>query len=331
MKEPPMTDTLTPILAYDIYPDRTARAVTEAWPCLEPAAGAAWRWLHCDRSAPAFARWSAELLPDPVRSALLLAETRPQGDLVAGGLLVVLRGMNLNPGEDGEDMVAIRLWVGERIVVSTRLRRIVALDALRGEFEAGNGLASTGALLAQLADILTGPIEETANDLEDSTDELEERLFDAKPDDLGVTETALARLARSILKIRRHMAPQRDAVNRIATLETPLIGPAERYALRAVALRTTRVVEELDGVRDRLASLRGLIDSLNAARLGRNSYALSIIAAVFLPLGFLTGLFGVNLGGMPGMDSPFGFIALTAGLLALGLGVLVLLLWRRWL
>jgi zinc transporter len=325
-----MTDTLDTILAFDIYPDGSARAVTEPWPRPEPATGESWRWLHCDRSAPSFARWSVDHLPPPVRSALLLAETRPQGDLVADGLLVVLRGMNLNPGQDEEDMVAIRLWVGQRLVVSTRLRRIFALDTLRAEFEAGRGLPSPGTFLARLADLLTVPIEETAGALEDSTDEMEEVLFGAHSDHATKDEIGLAPLARSVLKIRRHMAPQRDALNRIAATETAVTTAAERYELRAAAVRTTRVVEELDGIRDRLTSLRAHIDSIHAARIGRNGYVLSIVASVFLPLGFLTGLFGVNLGGIPGSGSPEGFFYLTGALALIGGAVWALLRWRRW-
>lgn len=326
-----MTESLNPILAFDIFPEAESRPVTEAWPGGDPAAGALWRWIHCDRTTEAFARWSAGTLPAPVRDALLRAETRPQADLVANGLLVVLRGMNLNPGEDEEDMVAIRLWAAGHLVVSTRLRRIVALDGLRADFEAGHGLPSAGALLARLADLLTAPIEESANELEDRTDDIEEQLLDTRHDDLGAMGTSLARLARSVLKIRRHMAPQRDAMTRLAALDTPLIGAADRYALRGLAGRTTRVVEELDGVRERLTSLRGLIDSLTSARQVRNGYVLSIVAAVFLPLGFLTGLFGVNLGGIPGTDSPFGFLILTAALVAVGAAVWAALRWLRWL
>lgn len=325
-----MTETLTTILAFDILPDGTTRALTEAWPMPGPGEGAAWRWLHCDRTAPSFAAWSAAHLPPPVRAALMLAETRPQGDLVAGGLLVVLRGMNLNPGEDEEDMVAIRLWIGERLVVSTRLRRIIAFDTIRDDFLAGRGLPTPGALLARLADRMTAPIEEAASDLEERTDELEEALFEPDARAPGESETTVAQLARSVLKIRRHMAPQRDAMARLAGTETPLTGAAERYELRAVSLRTTRVVEELDGVRERLMSLRAHIDSIHAARSGRNGYVLSVVAAVFLPLGFLTGLFGVNLGGIPGSTSPAGFLYLSAALALIGVAVWTILRWRRW-
>lgn len=117
---------------------------------------------------------------------------------------------------------------------------------------------------------------------------------------------------------------------RLASLDTPLIGAAERYGLRGTSLRTTRVVEELDGVRERLMSLRAHLDSIHAARIGRNGYVLSVVAAIFLPLGFLTGLFGVNLGGIPGASSPGGFFLLSAALVLIGVALWGLFRWRRW-
>ena len=58
---------------------------------------------------------------------------------------------------------------------------------------------------------------------------------------------------------------------------------------------------------------------------------LSIAAAVFLPLGFLTGLFGVNVGGMPGVDDPHAFAILCLAMVGLAAIMLAVLKWLRWL
>ena len=59
-------------------------------------------------------------------------------------------------------------------------------------------------------------------------------------------------------------------------------------------------------------------------------YLLSIVAAIFLPLSFLTGVFGMNVAGLPGLENPkaFSYLALGMGLLAVGL--LGFMRWRRW-
>ena len=84
-------------------------------------------------------------------------------------------------------------------------------------------------------------------------------------------------------------------------------------------------------MRERLTAISDHLDLVQTARMGRNGFALSVIAVIFLPLGFLTGLFGVNLGGIPGAQSSVGFFLLCVALAALGVGLYILMRWRRWL
>ncbi len=189
-----MTRTLAPITAKDVMPDGTARDVTDPWPAAQPGEGAAWRWLHCDRTEPNFATWAGEHLPAQVTNALLQAETRPRCDTVGDGILLTLRGMNLNPGSEGEDMVALRLWVTEKLVVTTRFRRLFVIDELRAEMQAGHAPPLTGAFVARMANRLTARIEEVSLSREDATDAVEEILLDDAPDALGTGEREISQL-----------------------------------------------------------------------------------------------------------------------------------------
>jgi zinc transporter len=53
--------------------------------------------------------------------------------------------------------------------------------------------------------------------------------------------------------------------------------------------------------------------------MNRAMYTLSIVAAIFLPLGLLTGLLGINVGGMPGTENPWAFVIVTVLLIALAI------------
>ena len=59
-------------------------------------------------------------------------------------------------------------------------------------------------------------------------------------------------------------------------------------------------------------------------------FVLSILSAVFLPISFVTGLFGVNVGGMPGVDSAAAFAILVTSLAVATLVMLAIFRWRRW-
>ena len=106
--------------------------------------------------------------------------------------------------------------------------------------------------------------------------------------------------------------PQREALTSLYELGAEHFSDEECDLLRETGNRTRRIVEELDATRDRLAALQEQIVADRTQVLGRNSYILSIVAAIFLPLGFLTGLFGVNVAGMPGTETEAAFWVLTS-------------------
>ena len=97
---------------------------------LDDDAVAAWTpadgplWVHLDITKQAAREWIErdESLPAVVVDTLLAGETRPRSVLTGDGLLIVLRGVNTNPGEDPEDMVSIRVWLEKDRVISTRRR-----------------------------------------------------------------------------------------------------------------------------------------------------------------------------------------------------------------
>ena len=62
-------------------------------------------------------------------------------------------------------------------------------------------------------------------------------------------------------------------------------------------------------------------------QLNKNMYVLSVIAGIFLPLGFVTGLLGVNVDGIPGDKTPWAFAVLCV--LMVALGVFEVWLFRR--
>ena len=121
------------------------------------------------------------------------------------------------------------------------------------------------------------------------------------------------------------------ALGRLAATDHQMLAEPDRIALRETANRAIRTVEALGAGRDRLAALQDHIEASHASALGRNSYVLSVVAAIFLPLGFLTGLFGINVGGMPLIENPFGFWIVSLASALMGVGLFALFRKMKWL
>jgi zinc transporter len=304
---------------------RPSRALE--WKDLEQGTGDDPVWVHLERTAPPVSRWLREKsgLDPVVVDALLAEETRPRSASFGDGLVVLLRGVNLNPGAHPEDMVALRVWIDARRLITVRTRRLLAAQDVREEIDAGKGPTTPSATLLRLISHLIGRIGPVVDGLGDEIDDIEESMTGRAPREL---RARLAALRRKAIGLRRYLAPQRDVLSRLYVEPSDLFDDRARLALRECADSMLRYVEELDAARERAAVISEELSAAAGERMNRTMYVLSLVSTVFLPLGFVTGLLGVNVAGIPGSEVPFAFQLLTAGLVVLA--VVEVLLFRRW-
>ncbi len=283
-------------------------------------------WIHLQREAPGSRAWleQAAGLDEILVEALLSGESRPRCEAYGDGLLVSLRGVNLNPGAEPEDMIALVLWVEPGRVISVRRRPVVAINAIRQSIESGRGPTGVGDFLATVSEGLVermGPV----------IDQLEEQAADLEEAVLAGNTTALrhrlVELRSTAIALRRYIAPQREAMSRLLTQQLEWLTPTDRRWLREVADRITRYVEDLDAARERAQIVQDELAARISEQINRNMYVLSIVAAVFLPLGLVTGYLGINVGGIPGTDWRGAFAAV--GLLLVVIATLEIWLFRR--
>jgi zinc transporter len=260
--------------------------------------------------------------------ALLAEETRPRCLTTPDSILLILRGVNLNPGSDPEDMVSIRAWADANRVITLRGQRLLAIQDIRDRLSAGPGFATPGDLLATLAARLIDRMGPVVDALQDEFDGLEEDLLGAEEKE---ARPRLSAIRRQAVALRRYLSPQRDVLSRLSTETLPWLTEANRARFRETADRVTRYVEDLDATRERASVTQEELTARLQDRMNRNMYILSLVAAVFLPLGLITGLLGINVGGIPGTDSPGAFIVVCVILGVIGILELLLFYFRRWL
>lgn len=277
-------------------------------------AGAAFVWVHLWREAPETLQWLSDNgIDSNVAAALTAEETRPRCTPFGQGAVVTLRGVNLNPGEDPEDMVSIRLWIEETRVVSVWIRPLKAVADIQDALSRGKGPLDPGDLVGKLALRLADRAEPTVAALNERLDTLEEEATS----DWGAAHGDLNAIRRAATILRRFMFPQRDALSTLEIEDLPWFTKSRRARLREAVDRVTRLAEELDAIRDRAQVVHDAFMAERADRMNRQMLILSVAAAIFLPLGLVSGLLGMNVGGVPGQDSPYGFLATCALLVAI--------------
>lgn len=287
-------------------------------------------WLHFDFEEEAAREWlvNDSGLNDIASSALVAEDTRPRAINRGDNLLLALRGVNLNPGKQPDDMVSVRLWSNGQRIISTRKYSLQSTEDLLDDLDDGVGPSDAVSLLLAWIDRITWRMSGTVDNLEEQVDELEEQVVAG---DTGSMRTDLTALRRQCISLRRYLAPQREAMNRLASEPIGWIGELNRLRLREINDRLIRHIEDIDAVRERTAAAQDELLTQVSEEMNRRSYVFTVVATIFLPLGFFTGLMGINVGGMPGVDDEGAFWIVVGLCVALMGGLAALFRWNRWL
>lgn len=283
-------------------------------------------WLHLDYAGDDAKHWLGHEsgIDAVIAESLTTEETRPRSLVHKGGMLLILRGVNLNPGADPEDMISIRCWIDADRIVTLRHRRVMAIDDLRQAVESGSGPTGPGAFLEAFTDRLVIRMGNVISDTDDAVDALEDEVLTEQSYEL---RQRIAGIRRAAISMRRYLAPQRDVMAHLYSEKVDWLDDTERMRLREIADRTTRYVEDLDAVRDRAIVTQEELNNRLAEQMNKTMYILSIVAGIFLPLGLLTGLLGINVGGIPGTESKWAFTIFC--ILLVGIAVLQVWLFKR--
>ena len=270
-------------------------------------------WVHLNYSTQGSVRWlnKSSGLDKITAHAMAVEESRPRSVISSKGVLVFLRGVNHNPGEDPEDMVSIRVWIDEHRIISTRKRQLLSINDIRASIDESCGPKTPGEFLRMLNDRLINRMGDVIESVDEHVDQLEQEVATAES---RLLRPRIADIRCQAIMIRRYLAPQREALNRLYLEETSFLTSVDRVYLREAADRVIRYIEDLDAARDRAIIIQEELTSRLQEQLDRRMFVLSIVAVIFLPLTFITGLLGINVGGIPGKDSPWAFLIVCLAL-----------------
>ncbi len=286
-------------------------------------------WLDCDLTKPAVQSWVSDDSGSSrtIVDILLAGETRPRLITEGEGLAIILRGINMNPGAVPDDMVSVRIWLEKSRIITSHRRLLLSIDDLRQALELGKGPKTIGEFLITMIACLSERIGTAVENIENLIASVEE---DVATGDTGALRTSLSVVRRQAAAIRRYLAPQRDALDRLVRSSTDLVTDAEVSLLREEGDTLTRHLEDLDLAREQALVAQEELMNRFAQEQNSRMYLLSVVAAVFLPLTFITGLFGMNVAGLPGTENPNGFVYSALIMVACGIALAIYFRWKKW-
>jgi len=288
-------------------------------------------WTHYDVSQASNSNWltrQEEVIGSNILNALLTNETRPRVLQTKEGILVILRGVNLNNNSDPEDMVSIRLWLEKNKIISVRRRKLTSIGDMVDLINKNEGPKDTGDFLCMLTEKIYEKLNPYIVELNKKIEDIEDEFIHDK-NSAKLSDITDIHLKSSIFM--RYLLPQKEVIEELIETDKLWISGEHRSRLAESLNHFLRMGEELMLITERASIIKEEMAFAQNNKLNKNLYFLSIITGIFLPLSFLTGLFGVNLAGIPGGDGGTAFWIFT-GILFLILIIEIFLLRKiKWL
>jgi zinc transporter len=263
-------------------------------------------WLHfnlSDTRARHFIEKYAPL-PEEPRQLMLEHDARIHLQLFPEGFVAVLGDLHHDFDSDPEGFGLIRVYVDADVMISGRVHPLRSVDRLRRELQSPSEIESPVELFEQLIQQLAETVSDVSVKLSDTVEDAEDEILAGRVEDHGAL---LARVRRSLARLRRQVNANRNALLPLGTRMQGLFNSEQRQRLREAIEHLDAVGQDLELVTERARLLQEEI----AARLGeatnRNLYVLSIVTTAMLPITLITGIFGMNVRGLPFAQSDHGF------------------------
>jgi magnesium transporter len=241
-------------------------------------------------------------------------------------LLVVLHGLR----DDRVETYELDCFLTETYLVTVHTERSPAVDAFWEQVQTNEHLAASSVdeLVGCLADVLTRRLMTVVEAFDRRIDELTGAALEADPDFL--IEMTAVRV--DLAEVRQVIQPQREALDVLRRSSSPLLSEAGRRRFSDVFDVAMRTAHELDAARSALAETLDAYRGAEAKEATNVTKVLTVYAAIMFPLTLLVGFFGMNFGNLPGLQTEWGWVVVTAAMLVIALisvGVFVALGWIR--
>ncbi len=261
--------------------------------------------------------------------ALLAHETRPRMVKINKDTLFLnLRGINSFNKEEPEDMISVRLYVTKKQIIGVKLRDLKAVAKVKTDLLNKNVPKTTFQFLIQLIEHINEEIENTILDIYEAIDELEEMVLIEHDKDFRQN---VVDVRRQMIIFRRYFVPNLDVFHQLLNYGEGIGVEQDELSLLSENIhKMTRFIEDISSIKERAQVIHEELNNHLTERLSSTTNKLTMAASTFLPMTFITGLFGVNLGGIPGANNSTAFAVFTTIIVVFLLIQLLIFRWMKW-
>lgn len=261
---------------------------------------------------------------------ILNTQQRPKIDDYGEYIAITLRMLHrLKEGSIQSEQVSIVL--GPDFVVSFQEDSDDVFNPIRDRIRSSRGMIrrmDADYLAYALIDTVVDNYFTVLEKLGDSLELLEEDLIE---NPVSETLQSLHSMKRDMVYLRKYIWPLRDIVSRLERSGTKLVKDTTNIYLRDLYDHTIQVIETIETYRDLLSGMMDLYLSSLSNKMNEVMKMLTIIGTIFIPLTFLTGIYGMNFKHMPELEYVWGYPALLVSMLIISIIMVSYFKRKEWL
>ena len=266
-------------------------------------------WIHLDDGGDEKLEYCKnQKLAPTILEHLSNTETTPRCTRYKNGLMITLRGLNVNKNAD-DDMVAVHIWITKNRLITVADQPVAAVDEVLNLLQRKKGPKNISGCFTLLARHMIQKIKASLADIAEQADDLEDRVIE----EIGIRQDKklredLSHLRHLIVSFRRFLAPQQEIMQALEKIHLLLFSKEDKAHLHTLVHDLAMAVEKLNFARDHSAVTQDQLDAKTNTNISQIMYLMSMIMVIFTPLSFITGLLGANIGGIPLGQNPYGFL-----------------------
>jgi magnesium transporter len=254
---------------------------------------------------------------------------RPKVDEYKGYLFAVMYGVLNGAATDAVPTVEVDLFIGRNFVVSVHRQPFPALDEALSRWQRGGAMLKEGVgyLVYTLVDAVIDTYAPVLDAIENDVEDTELALFSHVRTD-GVQ--ALVKLKRTLIRLRRVLYPLRETFQIFLRPDQAYFSPGTRIYFQDVYQHILRMLDGMDVERDLVSAALDANLTLVSNQLNQTMRTLTVLTIAVGLLSAVFGAWGMNVGGLPAHDTPWGFPIIVLGTMIVTGGLLFIARRRGW-
>jgi magnesium transporter len=255
---------------------------------------------------------------------------RPKMEEFDHYIYVVLKMLYFDEEENRVQIEQVSLILGTAYVISFQEREKDVFDSVRERIRKAKGRVRRSGpdyLLYALIDAVVDSYFSILEKVGERIEEIEEELI-AEPE--PGTLRAIHDLKREMLLLHKSVWPFREVVSGLERGESDLILDSTQLFFRDVYDHTIQVMDTIETFRDMLSGMLDLYLSSISNRMNEVMKVLTIIATIFIPVTFITGVYGMNFEHMPELKWAWGYLYVWVAMVAVGVSMLFYFKRKKW-